>query len=98
MSNGFTIVSRSRLNTATTTIFILKSHQSDIYYPTCSVDKSTHLLDSILPKFFKKYDAQNGHIARMPSGSGFQGILLPYHTRKLTTVPERIDEIFTIPD
>jgi len=55
VSQSLAVVS---LHTATTTIFILRSHQSDIYYPTCSVDKSTHLLNSLLYKFFKKYDAQ----------------------------------------
>ena len=65
------------LHTATTTIFILKSHQSDIYYPTCSVDKSTHLLNSLIHKFFKKYDAQKDQAARMLTGSRFQGILIP---------------------
>ena len=68
------------LHTATTTIFILKSHQSDIYYPTCSVDKSTQLLNSLLPKFFKKYDAQKDNVARMRTGSGFQVILIAYPT------------------
>jgi hypothetical protein len=84
------------LHTATTTIFILKSHQSDIYYPTCSVDKSTQLLNSLLHNFFKKYDAQKNYTGRMRSESEFRDILIPGVCILLTTVLEFIDENFTI--
>jgi hypothetical protein len=77
VSQSLAVVS---LYTATTTIFILKSHQSDIYYPTCSVDKCTQLSNSLLHKFFKKYDTQRNYIAKIRSGSGLQGILAPVGT------------------